>query len=1237
MVSLQRQKFPAKKHVLLLSVVFLAAVCLSHAHAREGAVGRIINVQGDVSVARPPANTWDAASPGAFIMPMESVRTGPDGWAAILLADETLIQVNRNSLFVLKEVAPKAGWHKLHPIVSAAAVSSRSAYRLETGEIWLRNKNPGVLIDIETPTVTAGLRGTELNLLVEGDTTSILTVLEGTVGASNAYGSLEVLAGEQAVAQPGMAPRKQVLLTPEDAVQWTISIPSFVGPRDIPIITNDRAFLVSEHERLTGTTSGGADASVQIRLAQVERDLGMTEEAASRFAQVLSTMPGDSQAMTGLGWTFIDRNQPEKALEWFKRVATPDPMTYLGLSVAYAETGAPENAAAALAKGGSLYPEFLPFRVQEAFLKFSTRELSQAKAILSRLAADHPDYAVAWSLLSIVSLSVGDTANALQAADRGVQLSPNSTTSLMVQSYAYQGNFDLGQAEESLNKVLKLDDKNVLALVNLARLQLGGDYIDKAWQTILRAEALAPDHAEVQNLKGFLLLTKRKGDQAIGAFRKAIKADPSLGEPHLGISLAAMRKGDEATGAQEMSAAVLLEPRRSIFLSYWAKMLYELGRETQEWKRFNQALDTLSLAARLDPQDPTPYLYRGIILHDLNRPTEAIEAINKAIALNDNKAVYCSRFLLDRDMAVKNVTLSIIYNQLGLSAWGANKALASVKEDYANFAGHIFLAGAYFQEEGFARVASSEALLGRILQQANLNTFSTWNTFTSFFDKPDVNAIATATAGNFETVNGEFLTYGGLPQFNASFSGSFNYADTDGWRGTNGETSIGGGGIFKWDPTLRDSLTFSSSYLDSEQRDRNERRFEISSPSDLFDRTQSQSQRYELGYHHHFAPSHDFLVNLTYVDFAGKTRVHESSPVGNIGEISLFLDDFDRSHYWRSYYQAQAQYNGQWKNHQVILGTVHFWGQNQVDQVTEFFLKIQDELGEYFYPLSTSRNFNDMDNTLHSVYAKHIWHLTPSLILDTAAYVDSMKQSNAFTGLESNFLDFNPQAGLIWTPTKRDTFRLAAFRTRLPFISNRLDSLDVAGVPIFRNTLEGARADEIGFVWEHEWKTGFLYTNAFYLERDFSFKQEQIDGNVEEVTLSGQARGFRAGINQLVWKGMGLAVDYQFQDVTEPNAPLSDRRDHRIKGGLRFVHPGGFSAFLTETFRYEDFKYDRPSETIWITDVGLGYELPMKRGSVNFVIGNVFDEKFDWVTDMFTFSGRVPGREYALSLSFNFD
>jgi len=77
------------------------------------------------------------------------------------------------------------------------------------------------------------------------------------------------------------------------------------------------------------------------------------------------------------------------------------------------------------------------------------------------------------------------------------------------------------------------------------------------------------------------------------------------------------------------------------------------------------------MSKQLDPKDPTPYFYDAIRKQTTNRPVEALQDMQKAIELNDNRAVYRSRLLLDADLAARSASLGRIYGDLDSSnlAW----------------------------------------------------------------------------------------------------------------------------------------------------------------------------------------------------------------------------------------------------------------------------------------------------------------------------------------------------------------------------------------------------------------------------------------------------------------------------------------------------------------------------------------------------------------------------------------
>ena len=146
---------------------------------------------------------------------------------------------------------------------------------------------------------------------------------------------------------------------------------------------------------------------------------------------------------------------------------------------------------------------------------------------------------------------------------------------------------------------------------------------------------------------------------SVSVLNRALKVNPGLGEPHLGLGIYPFRYRELDRGLDEMLTATLLEPRISLYQSELGKALYQV-------RAFDKALEVYDYAKTLDQNDPTPYLYKGIALTDLNRPGEAVQEINKSIDLNDNVAIFRSRSLLDRDLAVSNYSLARSYQQLGL-------------------------------------------------------------------------------------------------------------------------------------------------------------------------------------------------------------------------------------------------------------------------------------------------------------------------------------------------------------------------------------------------------------------------------------------------------------------------------------------------------------------------------------------------------------------------------------------
>ena len=271
---------------------------------------------------------------------------------------------------------------------------------------------------------------------------------------------------------------------------------------------------------------------------------------------------------------------------------------------------------------------------------------------------------------------------------------------------------------------------------------------------------------------------------------------------------------------------------------------------------------------------------------------------------------------------------------------------------------------------------------------------------------------------------------------------------------------------------------------------------------------------------------------------------------------------------------------------------------------------------------------------MQTVFVQDLFQLNPELILEADLHFDHMKIGSFVHGTTWNESQWSPRLGLIWTPYKEHTVRLAGFRSLLPFSSDRLDPSDIAGISIHRNGTPGSLTDEGQLVWEYETEQGLWSAGLFYADREYSELT-----TASRVKWENRINGLELQHNRLLGMGMGLSGRYRFEQVKDPQAELNstvNRNEHLAKVGLKWVDSSGWSAEAKETYRFLDFTANRANENIWLTDLEVSYEFPKKWGSLQLEIDNLFDERFNWVTDAFIFEGRNPAREAFMTLNVSF-
>jgi tetratricopeptide (TPR) repeat protein len=841
-------------------------------------------------------------------------------------------------------------------------------------------------------------------------------------------------------------------------------------------------------------------------------------------------------------------------------------------------------------------PRFFTYR---ASLLLTVGRIDEAGADIDQVLRLDPKNSDAFALQSVISVAQNEKGKALDLAQKAVEADPKSPTAQIALSYAQQATFNLQGASNSVNEAVKLDPENALAWARMAELRQSFGELDGSLTAAKKAAALSPDLSRTQTVLGFAYLTRVNIKEAMKAFGKAIEFDQADPLPRLGLGLAKIREGNLEEGRRELEIAITLDPDNGLLRSY-------LGKAYYEEKRDKLASGQYDMAKTLDPLDPTSYFYDAILKQTVNRPVEALHELEKAIELNDNRAVYRSRLLLDQDLAARSASLARIYSDLGFQERALVEGWKSVNTDPANYSAHRFLADSYsaLPRHEIARV--SELLQSQLLQpinttpiqprlaESNLFLLSasgpgslSFNEYNPIFNMDGVNFQASGLSGEDSTWAGEGVLAGIYKK--ASFSGGYTHFETDGWR-TNGHQDDNIANVFfQLELSPNTSIQAEYRYRDTEYGDLQLRFF----PDDFFP-SQISSEKWNsirLGARHNFSPNSVLLGSFTYLDLdVGLTEPDALF----ILETPSFATNTELQHLFRSRY--------------VNLTTGI--GYANVNQTTGITITIPPPFG----PIQDSIP-EDKDHTNIYMYS----YIRPwnNLTITAGASGDFVNADNQ----EADENQFNPKFGIIWNPLPGTTVRAAAFRvlTRTLITNQTLEPTQVAGFNQFFDDFPGTKAWRYGGALDQKFSND-LFGGVEYSKRDLEVPWSDFLGNLNEAKWHEElARGY------LLWTPhpwVALRAEYQYEHIKrdeELTDGVKEMDTHRLPLGVNFFHPSGLSASLTTTYYDQNGTFDRffvgledGSDTFWLTDASISFRLPKRYGFITVGAKNLFDQDFKY-------------------------
>ncbi len=876
--------------------------------------------------------------------------------------------------------------------------------------------------------------------------------------------------------------------------------------------------------------------------------------------------------------------------------------------------------------------------------------IEEARASLQRALVQDPGAGGALALKSIIALVQNNQDEAGNLAAEALRLQPESAAPWIARSYVQQSIFDLDSALGSAQQATGLDAGNALAWARLAELQLSLGRLEPALRSARKAVELNPHLARVHWVLGFAYLQRVDIEGAVKAFEEAIRLDQGDPMSRLGLGLAYIRQGDLAQGRRQIEIATLLDPASSIIRSY-------LGKAYYEEKRDNLAQTEYGIAKGLAPKDPTPWFYDAILKQTANRPIEALSDLQKSIELNDNRAVYRSRLLLDQDEAARGASLARIYQDLGFDQLGLEQGYRSVNTDPGNHSAHRFLADAYsiLPRHEIARV--SELLQSQLLQpqsltpvqpilsQSNITLLQGagparvgFLEFNPLFARNRFNLQADGVVGGNNTLGGSLIFSGIQDRF--SFSLGHTHLETDGFRENNDQE-------YKVTDAFAQYQVSPAVSLQIGWRSRKTDRGDIAlrfDPTDLRPnrRQEIDEQVARIGFLGRISPDSQLLVSLVRQDREETVSDAVSTdlpgaPVIRIDDQVAGVDDARGT-------TAELQYIKKGSFHNTIIGagTVDEDADQTIEgQTTASLLNPPIELWVDPFSAVTKKK---RDHTNAYIYSTLMPATNVALTLGLSYDDYDFTSTDENTGESSNISKrkYNPKIGLIWDITSATSLRLAAFRVlKRPLMGNQtIEPTQVAGFNQFFDEVNGTESKRYGLAIHQRFKEK-LFGGVEFTHRDIEVPDIVSNRELSQTEKLHRAYLYWAPINRVA-----LSTDYIYdsfsQDEEEFESPKS-MKTHFLPLRVSLFSKTGVFANATATRIHQDVEYQSKEETsrFWTVDAEIGYRLPKRRGIISLGITNLFDKEFYYQDRSFQStegqpSPLVPERQLFARLSISF-
>jgi Flp pilus assembly protein TadD len=515
-------------------LIFTALFCTHHeelhaqAPANQVTNSTIVGIEGTVRLARVGSPRFDEPSINWPLLVGDRVVVGPRSQLTVRRLDESIYRFPEMSEFQVQ--APKT------------ASTTRSSFRLLSGVLYFFHRGKPGEVEVETPSASAAVRGTEFVISVDAAGTTIVTVIDGMVDLSNQIGGVTVRNGEEGVAQVGQVPVVRPALNMADTIEWMLYYPGVLDAQELVITEAERTALAESmaayasgdlvgalarrSENTAGVASGIYHAALLLSVGQVED------------AQRLLTA-----ATQGLGAEGGDNLRLAEALREL---------------IAVVKSGvAPRGNA----------PELATEWMVESYRLQSSRQLEGALAAARNAVAKSTSFSFAWARVAELEFSFGRIDAAKDAVERALELGPRNAQAASLKGFLWAAQNKTKLAAAQFERAIELDPSLANAWLGRGLVRIRSGDAAEGRADLLTAAALEPQRGFLRSYLAKAWTDAGKEDLAAHEIELAKALDPEDPTAWLYSALLKYQQNRINEAVRELEHAQTINTNRAVYRS----------------------------------------------------------------------------------------------------------------------------------------------------------------------------------------------------------------------------------------------------------------------------------------------------------------------------------------------------------------------------------------------------------------------------------------------------------------------------------------------------------------------------------------------------------------------------------------------------------------------------------------------------------------------------------------------